>query len=290
MFKKAGFGYSFISPKLRTWASPIGLDEWSGSAFDYLNSPLVNQPGEMFEYGTNLDWAGVLVERASGIKLNDYFQMNICEPLGLKHINLFPTEDMKRELVSMSTRNADGTITTSRNGHPYRRPLIVKTAEEAKTIFHSGGGGCFGRPIEHAQVIASLLNDGVHYPTGHRLLGKESVEMMFSNSIPDGICAHSFASLKPGGGDSGSDVPQQGFGLSFSLQLNDSLAWGKGTASGGGVPNLKWWADRKNVRLTWIRRDLGLKYLTNFQHRASELLVLLKFFRLVSHILGMSVS
>jgi CubicO group peptidase (beta-lactamase class C family) len=52
-----------------------------------MTQPLVNQPGEVWEYGINIDWAGILVERASGMRLNDYFLKNILEPMGIKNIS-----------------------------------------------------------------------------------------------------------------------------------------------------------------------------------------------------------
>lgn len=48
----AGFGYDFFNEKLRDYGRPIGFDPFSGSPRDILKAPLVNQPGEQFEYGT----------------------------------------------------------------------------------------------------------------------------------------------------------------------------------------------------------------------------------------------
>jgi hypothetical protein len=52
---KAGFGYSMLNPKLKKYGlerrDHIGeYDEFSGHFAD-LDQPLVNQPGERFEYG-----------------------------------------------------------------------------------------------------------------------------------------------------------------------------------------------------------------------------------------------
>jgi CubicO group peptidase (beta-lactamase class C family) len=41
----------------------------------------------VWEYGINIDWAGILIERASGLKLNDYFQQHIFQPMGITHIS-----------------------------------------------------------------------------------------------------------------------------------------------------------------------------------------------------------
>lgn len=52
----AGFGYTFFNEKLRDFSKPIGYDEFSGHSFD-MHQPLVNQPGERWEYGV---WSTVI--------------------------------------------------------------------------------------------------------------------------------------------------------------------------------------------------------------------------------------
>ena len=101
----AGFGYSFFDARLNDYYGQTGLDEFSGLPWDYLSQPLVNQPGEQWEYGINIDWAGQLVERVSGMRLNDYFLKNIMEPCGIKNINMFPTAEMKKNLAYMHSRS-----------------------------------------------------------------------------------------------------------------------------------------------------------------------------------------
>lgn len=53
-FHKAGFGYSFLDPKLRAYCQRTGkeceFDEFSGQE-NHFQQPLVNNPGETFEYG-----------------------------------------------------------------------------------------------------------------------------------------------------------------------------------------------------------------------------------------------
>lgn len=161
----------------------MGLDEFSGSYHDYLSQPLVNQPGEVWEYGINIDWAGQLVERATGLRLNDYFQQHIFQPMGLKHINMFPTDAMRADLAYMNQRAPDGSLSLRDDGHLNRRPLYATSKEEIAATFHQGGAGCFARPTDYCQVIAMLLNDGVHPGTGQRILKKETVDHMFTNQV-----------------------------------------------------------------------------------------------------------
>ena len=46
----AGFGYSFFNERLRDWALPVGIDEFSGR-FEDIKLPLLFQPGTSWEYG-----------------------------------------------------------------------------------------------------------------------------------------------------------------------------------------------------------------------------------------------
>ncbi|EXJ83839.1 beta-lactamase [Capronia coronata CBS 617.96] len=249
----AGFGYSFFDQRLNDWAGPLGVDEFCGSYHDYLSQPLVNQPGERWEYGINIDWAGQLVERVSGLKLNDYFRQHIFEPMGITHITMFPTDEMKAHLAYMNARAPDGSLSLNVDGHLNRRPLYATTKEEIDATFHAGGAGCFARLPEYCQIIAMLLNDGVHPGTGAQILKKETVDQMFTNQIPDmpnfgrqgiqppkPLLSNALTDLYP----DPHDVPQ-GWGLTFFLHLRDSAVHSEGTGWWAGLPNLFWWADRK---------------------------------------------
>jgi len=249
----AGFGYAFFDQRLNDWAGALGLDEFSGSYHDYLSQPLVNQPGEVWEYGINIDWAGQLVERVSGLKLNDYFQQHIFRPMGVTHINMFPTDEMKAQLAYMNARAPDGSLALNKDGHLNRRPLYATSKEEIAATFHQGGAGCFARPTQYCQIIATLLNDGTHPGTGQQILKKETVDQMFTNQIPDlpnfarqgidppkRLLANPLPELYP----EPHDIPQ-GWGLTFFLHLRESAVHSEGTGWWAGLPNLFWWADRK---------------------------------------------
>lgn len=80
------------------------------------------------------------------MSLNGYFQKHIFQPLGLKNINMFPTEQMKHDLARMHAKATDGNI--KEREHLLRRSLIVEGEEVAKT-YNSAGAGCFARPVEY---------------------------------------------------------------------------------------------------------------------------------------------
>ena len=147
--------------------------------------PLVNQPGEKWEYGVNIDWAGIVLERATGERLNDLIQKGIVEPLGLKNITMLPTPEMKKNLASMHQRWPSDASKCEERDHIYREPLIAETKEEQEKLFNSGGAGGFAQPSQYVQVLAALLNDGKSPKNGAQILKPETVNLMWENQIPE---------------------------------------------------------------------------------------------------------
>ncbi|KAM5354612.1 hypothetical protein ACJ41O_001259 [Fusarium nematophilum] len=178
----SGFGYTFFNERLRDWSFPIGVFEASGRIED-LMTPLMFQPGEGWEYGIGIDWAGIAVERVTGMTLNDYFHRNLFEPLGIKNMSMIPTKEMRSNLAYMHARGPDGRLQTI--DHVHRLPLTIDLDNETEvaSIKNSGGGGMFAKPQEYTKVLTALLNDGKSPQTGKQILRKETIDEMFRNSI-----------------------------------------------------------------------------------------------------------
>src|SRR5450432_893678 len=69
---------------LLTHTSGLCYDVWDGNMFRYAEhggvgtiGPLMFEPGARWQYGQGVDWAGRLVEKISGMSLDDYFQARI---------------------------------------------------------------------------------------------------------------------------------------------------------------------------------------------------------------------
>ncbi|OAL46781.1 beta-lactamase/transpeptidase-like protein, partial [Pyrenochaeta sp. DS3sAY3a] len=245
----AGFGYTFFNNELRDFSHPIEFDEFSGHIKDILQ-PLVFQPGEGWEYGVNIDFAGLALERVTGLSLNDYCHKNIFEPLGLKDISMFPSTDMKRRLAHMNHRKHNGSLIG--RDHLLRKPLVVEPSE-VKDVLNSGGAGAFSTPSDYAQIIATLLNDGTSPTTGAKILKKETVDLMFKNhiekfpnfgrqGIPDAKpdLTNPLPEVYPVEGN-----PPQGWGLTFMLSNGGPTGRSKSTGFWAGLPNCWWWCDRE---------------------------------------------
>ncbi|KAH8647089.1 beta-lactamase/transpeptidase-like protein [Tricladium varicosporioides] len=244
----AGFGYTFFNPEIRRFGFPAGINEFSGR-FDDMTAPLLFEPGSKFNYGTNVDWAGVLVERATKMSLNDYCQQHIFAPLNIENISFFPSDYMKSHLAYMHQRYPDGRLIPRE--HILHAPL---STADPKTIFNSAGAGCFAQPREYVKIIAMLLNDGEAPGGGKRVLKRETVEEMFSNQIPD-MPNFGREPIQSAISELTNPIPElypqphdqpQGWGLSFMLTIHEGATGrGKNTGWWAGLPNLFWWCDRE---------------------------------------------
>ena len=85
---------------LLTHTSGFCYDTWDGELFRYSTAmagqtaanigPLGFEPGSRWQYGQGVDWAGRLVEKLSGMNLEEYFQAKILRPLGMPDTQLHP--------------------------------------------------------------------------------------------------------------------------------------------------------------------------------------------------------
>lgn len=95
-----------------------------------------------------MDWVGVLIERVTGMCLEEYFQAFIFRPLEIESISFFPNEESKALLAYMHFRASDGSLEII--DHIYRYPLLPLKSNENR--FCMGGAGCFGKPIEYCRA------------------------------------------------------------------------------------------------------------------------------------------
>ncbi|KAI0474098.1 beta-lactamase [Xylariaceae sp. FL0804] len=247
----AGFAYTFNHAGLRDHNARAGIDELQNSYDGLRRAPMVFDPGEAWMYGTGVTWAGIVLERQTGMGLDQYMRENIFEPLGLGSTTMLPTGDMRARLAHMHRRTPDGRCVPGDPVLPRR--LVAETEEELADCFDNGGGGLYTKPQEYTRVLAVLLNGGACPRTGVRLVSEQTVDAMFTNQIPhmpdfgrqDFPSARSdvtqpFPQLYPEAGD-----PPQGWGITFML-CGGATGRAAGTAWWGGLPNLYWWCDRQN--------------------------------------------
>lgn len=162
----AGFAYTFLHDRLDHFYKNIPAD------YHYQDLPRVFEAGTKWQYGTNIDWVGKIVEKVSGKDLETYIQENISKPLGMNR-TFFSVPD---SLISEIT-----TFGNLKNDH-FEADTIAQY-KDLKTKTYSAGGGLFSTFHDYAQFIRCILNDGKL--NNHQILKKSTINLMFTNNIGD---------------------------------------------------------------------------------------------------------
>ncbi|AEO61995.1 hypothetical protein MYCTH_2072388 [Thermothelomyces thermophilus ATCC 42464] len=162
----AGTGYILMDDRLRRWAEatgrpvPVPLRRGGGSTVDTrFNYPLLFEPGESWAYGSGLDWAGRLVEKLSGVPLDDFAYQNVLEPVGV------PRGAMTFHPLRFASRSSppDETLvgTASRDPGSGKVVAFLPTEEQHYGEQHDafGGEGLFGGAGQYLKVLHSILAD-----------------------------------------------------------------------------------------------------------------------------------
>jgi methyl acetate hydrolase len=132
--------------------------------------PLRFEPGTRWEYGTGIDWTGKLVETVSGLTLEQYFQRNILQPLGMKDTSYILPEEKFGRLVSTYRRQEDGSL----KEEPPTLPAPPKT--------FNGGGGLYSTVEDYTRFMQMILRKG-RSAAKEQVLSAKSVELMSANQI-----------------------------------------------------------------------------------------------------------
>lgn len=165
----AGFGYEFWSDAIQKYQTAREIPQIITCQNAALRTPLLFEPGERWNYGINLDWAGKAVEAASGKKLGAYLKENVFAPLGMNDTAFRITASMRERLAKIHQRGADGKLAAT----------DVEIPQEPE--FEMGGGGLYGTAGDYLKFLRMILNRG--RADGHQVLKAETVDMMCRNQI-----------------------------------------------------------------------------------------------------------
>jgi CubicO group peptidase (beta-lactamase class C family) len=136
--------------------------------------PLLHQPGEKWMYHTGSDILGVLIARAAGQTLENFFRERIFEPLGMKDTGFHvPPEKLDRLPPSYMADSETGTLTVHDDPRDSRwgRP----------PVFAAGGGGLVSTVDDYLVFCQMMLNMGRH--GRERILSRPSVELMTTDHL-----------------------------------------------------------------------------------------------------------
>ena len=229
-----GFGYDFFDEVYSRLADEQGQPSVITATKAALTTPLLFDPGERWQYGTNLDWVGQVVERLRGKRLGEVFEERIFQPLGSQNMSFVLREDFRSRLAEMHARNADGTLT----------PMDFELPTPPEVDF--GGHGLYGTVGDYMRFIRMWLNDGAG--EHGRVLKQETVEMAVQNHLGD-LPVTMLPGVIPSLSNDAEFFPGQSKSWSLPFMINNEEApTGRpaGALGWAGLANLFYWIDREN--------------------------------------------
>jgi len=236
MLHTAGLGYDFFNASYFRLAQEHGQLSVITCSKASLMTPLLFEPGDKWEYGSNLDWCGQIVESIRGKRLGEVMKERIFTPLGMEDIAFSLTPSMRSRLAVIHQRGADGSLT----------PLPDMQLPPDPEI-HMGGHGLYASIGEYMKFIRMWLNDGAG-PHG-RVLKQETV----AAAVRNGLEGNQTVVMLPGVIAELSNDAEFFPGLKkswcYTFMLNDEDApTGRPAGSLGwaGLANTFYWIDRKN--------------------------------------------
>jgi len=238
----AGYAYEIWDQDVLRYQEAKGLPQITTCENAALLTPLLFDPGERWDYGINIDWAGKMVEAVSGQRLGEYMKANILDPLGMCDTAFKITPAMHERLAKIHARGEDDSF----------EPMDLILEQEPE--FEMGGGGLYSTVGDYLKFIRMILNKGA--ANGAQVLKPETVEMMSVNQMGDCRVCELKTAMPPYSNDA-EFFPgmEKTWGLSFMINSEQaptgrsagSLAW-------AGLANSYFWIDPS--------REIGGVYLT----------------------------
>ena len=236
----AGFGYWFTSKQLSDWGN---LKKEIGWTENY--EPRLFESGTSYMYGTNIDWVGRLVEKISGMNLENYLRKYVTGPLEMNSTWFNVPENLEDLIVTSSYRDKN-TGKLVKNKYQKRNK---------RTSFNAGGG-ILSSPEDYGKFLVCMLNKGKY--KGIRILKDETFELMNSPQLDEFKTTHRHVPV------SNVDTKARGDKDNFfDSHDNWTLAWAYEENSISRPYGTAYWAGFFNTYFTIdFKNEFALVYMT----------------------------
>ncbi len=168
--------------------------------------PLIAEPGTTWHYGLSTDVLGVLIERVSGERLDEFVAARILDPLG-----------MEDTLWQVSGNNV-ARLADAFDTDPQREEnwTWARVESDPGARYRLGGAALSTTAEDYFRFAQMILNRGEL--DGVRILAPKTVDLMLADSTI-GLAGDTFGTTGPG----------YGFGLGFGVRRHDGVSWVPGS-------------------------------------------------------------
>jgi methyl acetate hydrolase len=231
----AGFGYDFFNEHYNRLATDHGQPSVITATRRCLRTPLLFDPGEQWEYGSSIDWAGLVVEGITGRRLGEVMAERVFEPLGMSDTSFTLTDGLRARRATMHTRGDDGSLTPLPDWELPADPEV-----------HMGGHGLYSTALDYAKFLRMWLNDGAG--PGGQVLHASTVAMAERNGLGE-LKVKGLPGVNPALSNDVEFFPGLSKSWALTFMVNDEDApTGRpaGALAWAGLANLYYWIDRRN--------------------------------------------
>ncbi len=209
--------------------------------------PLAFQPGTRWHYSVGIDVAARLIEVLSEHSLGEFLRQRLFDPLGMTDTGFGVADDQLHRVSAMyglpdligENYSAVELMEAALNGFNERIDVSTTYPTSTPDVFQRGGLGLFSTVADYMKFAQMLANGGRsdRTPSGERLIGRKTLELMHSNRLPSDLLPYELLGLP---------VPGMGFGLGSRVMLD--VAETAGTGSVGefgwaGAAKTYYWVD-----------------------------------------------
>jgi CubicO group peptidase (beta-lactamase class C family) len=195
--------------------------------------PLRFQPGTRYHYSVSLDLLGAVIEKLSGMPLDQFFQTRIFQPLAM--------EDTFFEVPANKLSRLASDQYWDREKNKIASVPAANSRNFGKVSFFSGGGGLVSTAGNYMRFCQMILNGGSY--RGVRLLGPRTIKFFGSDHLTDKVRAEGVGQYPSADLYSGQSMAL-GLGVVINPETMPVMS-SKGDLSWGGVAGTKFWIDRE---------------------------------------------
>lgn len=142
--------------------------------------PLRQQPGTLWHYSVAVDVQARLIEVLSGMAFDAFLQQRIFTPLKMVDTGFYVPQGKQDRLAVSYTVDPEKGLQAFPNEPWLSRPSFL-----------NGGGGLVSSMDDYLRFARMLLNQGEL--EGARILNPDTVQMMRSNQLPEGVAGPDWA-------------------------------------------------------------------------------------------------
>jgi CubicO group peptidase (beta-lactamase class C family) len=240
---RAGFSYGFLtdSPVVEHYRSSnindanVSLEEMVTTISDF---PLAFEPGSQWQYGVATDVLARIIEVILDRSLPEILNEMILKPLGMTDTGfIIPKADRSRLMAMFGKSDLDEVMKFDDKPQTLVPADLSAQYPVADDNFYRGGLGLYST-IEDYSRFSDLLVSGVSN-TGERLLSSKTIELMWTNRIPDSQMPLRIGPIFLAG---------YGFGLAGRIMLDTGKGYGltsNGEFGWTGAASTYFWIDRR---------------------------------------------